>query len=416
VRRTCFTVDKLRVVSASDDRTVRVTDVPSQQSLLSIPHGDRVRAQTPCAAAPHLWLTGCYDGGVRLFDLRVPKAEPVRMIWHARHEQVDDVCFISNESSMLIATAGGPYVRFWDLLQTDGQATHSSGQAMLAETERHRKAVMALTVDAKRHRLLSLSLDGALKVHDLGAMTTLHTMHVGAGCLGMGLSADGCFLAVGQVDGRLHLLQRGARKAAAKAETTPQLETREEEQVFTRFARGHLDRGDPSRPYRPGTRRYFLRGMHLELEPALDDIVLGQTKSSADAGRRQRLKAHDRHLRHFEYKKALQAVMETKQSALIVSMLVELDHRRGLQTALDALSEAELIRLVDFLTKHLPDRRYASILVPVSHLILDLYGDHAMLSAPVRACLQRLVTSVQQQVHHLGELERIAASVELFLT
>ncbi|KAF6003943.1 snoRNA-binding rRNA-processing protein [Cyanidiococcus yangmingshanensis] len=273
VRKTHFTIDKLRVVSASDDMTVRVTDLPTERCLLSIPHSDRVRAQASCTAAPHLWLTGCYDGGVRLFDLRVPNATPVRMIWHARNEQVDDVCFISGESSTLIASAGGPYVRLWDLLQSDGQEQRHSGQMMVAEAERHRKAVMALAVDMQRHRLLSVSLDGTLKVHELGTMMTLHTMHVGVGCLCLNLSADGHVLATGQVDGLLRLQQR-VGKASAVAETATRTETTREEHDFVRLARGHMDRGDPSRPYRPGTRRYFLRGMHLEPEPAVDDDII----------------------------------------------------------------------------------------------------------------------------------------------
>jgi U3 small nucleolar RNA-associated protein 15 len=421
VRSVYFTIDKLRVVSASDDMTVRITDIPSEQCLLSLHHADRVRAQTPCPASPHLWLTGCYDGAVRLFDLRLPSQKPVRMVWHAQHGQVDDVCFLDSESSTFVASGGGSSVRCWELLHSSSDVEAGSQRALLAELEPHRKAVMSLALDATRRRLLSVSLDGALKVHDLSVLSTLHTRSIGAGCLCMDLSADGRSLATGHVDGQLRIERRGVSKPSG-IENETNVDERSGEPDWASLARGHLDRGDALRPYRPGTRRYFLRGMYAKPDSDIDDVILGDGDSTSGTSRRRRRrrqhdqKPYDHHLRRFAYDKALSAVLETNQSGLIVSMLVELDRRKGLQNALSSLNEQEMITLIEFIAKHIADSRYIQVLVPVSHLIVDMHHTKDSLSGSLLAALQRLAARVQQQVHHLGDMEKMAAAIELFLS
>lgn len=81
VRSAMFSVDGLRVLTGSDDKTARLWDLPTSTTVATLDgHGDYVRAQAPSMASPHLWATGSYDHILRLFDLR--KQAPIFSLDH----------------------------------------------------------------------------------------------------------------------------------------------------------------------------------------------------------------------------------------------------------------------------------------------------------------------------------------------
>mmetsp|Transcript_29800 Transcript_29800/g.114411 ORF Transcript_29800/g.114411 Transcript_29800/m.114411 type:complete len:152 (+) Transcript_29800:609-1064(+) len=75
IRTSQFSMDGLRVLTGSDDKTVKLWDLPTGREMAELGgHEDYVRAQSRVKVSPHLWATGCYDHKLRLFDLRTQKA------------------------------------------------------------------------------------------------------------------------------------------------------------------------------------------------------------------------------------------------------------------------------------------------------------------------------------------------------
>eukprot|EP00166_Cyanidium_caldarium_P001203 ctg_1623.g513 len=407
VRNVRFTVDKLRVVSASDDRSVRVWDLPTEKCLLRIPHPEYVRAQASCATAPHLWLTGCYDRRVRLFDLRAGSGTPVRQLEHSTADQVDDVCFLPGGDGALAASAGGPLVRIWDVVR-GGRGDEAADAGVVASLSSHSKAVMSLCVDESKQRLLSGSLDCTIQVYDWAQLSWLHTLTLPSGIRSVAISPDGTSLAAALVDGTVDL--RRQTRGAAAITASPEAEV---DALFARVAQGHLDRDDPTRPYRPGTKRYFLRGMWQPPDATQDDQVFGERTRDGRPRHRRKLQRHDRHLRKFEYRKALDAALESEHAAVAVSVLEELRRRNGLDIALGRRTPTELLPLLRLLTSHLADARYAPLLLLVAHRLLDGYAEAFGQDAQVDAAFRRLQHAVQRQVRANAELRKLHSVLEM---
>jgi len=83
--------EKTTLMSASDDRTVRLWDLPTQESTHTfVGHSDYVRSGLFLPGAmSNMIVTGSYDATVRLWDPRVPMgaamifkhAAPVEAVW-----------------------------------------------------------------------------------------------------------------------------------------------------------------------------------------------------------------------------------------------------------------------------------------------------------------------------------------------
>jgi U3 small nucleolar RNA-associated protein 15 len=68
---TQFSNDKNNILSASDDKTVRIWDIPTGESVnVFEEHEDYVRAGLVSPENPNLILSGSYDQTVKLWDMR----------------------------------------------------------------------------------------------------------------------------------------------------------------------------------------------------------------------------------------------------------------------------------------------------------------------------------------------------------
>ena len=149
--------DSRTLVTASDDRVVRVWDITQAQEPQVELTGasDYVRSVCMVPQAPHLVVTGSYDGQVRLFDTRTNE----RATTLAQGMPVEDVIAVS---ATQLVSCGGPKFKVWDL----------TAQRPLLERANFAKTVTCLNhVDLVEDSpmsstLVASSLDGHVKIFD----------------------------------------------------------------------------------------------------------------------------------------------------------------------------------------------------------------------------------------------------------
>jgi U3 small nucleolar RNA-associated protein 15 len=139
-------------------------------------------------------------------------------------------------------------------------------------------------------------------------------------------------------------------------------------------------------------------------EPQSGDIVVKQNKTTKEL-------RHDHFLRKFEYTKALDQVLkpyvQRKFPEYTYSVLMELNRRNGLKTALGGRDEKSLILLLNYLCKYVNDPRFSYFLMYIVDQTLDLYAP-TLGNCPAT---DKLFVDLRKRIHR--ETQNIAALMEL---
>lgn len=145
----------------------------------------------------------------------------------------------------------------------------------------------------------------------------------------------------------------------------------------------------------------------------------GSAASATDAdariatGRRRaylRLQPWDNAMRRFDWRLALDEVLDGGPVSAAVGVLEQLSVLGKLVDALNDRSEAELAPLVALLCRQLSVPEFGALMVEVAHVVLDVYGEK--LGAPA---LDALRTAVSREVHVLGQVEQCLGMCQLVL-
>lgn len=161
----------------------------------------------------------------------------------------------------------------------------------------------------------------------------------------------------------------------------------------------------PRGPHRATDWRYWERGKD---EPAPEDAA------QRVAQRPGRLRAFERHLALFQFKKALDAAL-SMEPALVCTLFEELRARNGLSIALGGRSARTLAPVLRFLAKHVTTPAYAPVLVPVAEDLVALYGAVLGESADIDALFQQLLRALTSEVRLGEELTRTLGALDALL-
>ncbi|KAH8387344.1 hypothetical protein KR093_006468, partial [Drosophila rubida] len=332
VHRTFFTADKLQLASFADDKTVRLWDVANEKVVKTYEdaHTDYIRAGAMHPQASHLFISGGYDGKINVYDTRT-EAAITSTLDHG--SPVESMLFLPNGS--IFITAGGTQVRVWDMI---------SGCRLLTTMSQHHKTVTCLRLGSDGKRLFSGGLDRHVKIYDVSTYKTVHTMTYPNAVVSLGVAARDQAVVVGMVDGLVSI-------------------------------RRMVDDSKPSE----------LKGIkftHRRKQRMKQRVAPPNTTEQVDhvvrLGRKRLVqRIFDKHLRKFNYKEALDSVLIPiyieKQPELVVALLNELLHRKGLQRALSNRTEETLIRFVQFLCTHIGEVRFMRVLLNAASSVLDVF-------------------------------------------
>ncbi|XP_003216306.1 U3 small nucleolar RNA-associated protein 15 homolog [Anolis carolinensis] len=364
-----FLSDKYRIVSGADDYTAKVWDISSSSEIISYnEHTDYVRCACTSKLNADLFVTGSYDHTVKVFDTRREKS--VMTIEHG--QPIESVNLFP--SGGLLVTAGGRYVKVWDMLK---------GGQLLVSLRNHHKTVTCLCLSSSGQRLLSGSLDRHVKVYSTTSYKVVHSFNYEASILSLALAPEDETLVVGMTNGILNVKHR-------KHEGEKALLNKRKRPVYRTFLKG---------------RNYM---------PKRDDFFVSKPVKTY-------LKKYDKLLRGFEVSKALDAVLHAHGKnnfpEVAVAVIQDLNRRGTLKNALAGRDEEQLRVLLSFLISHVTDERFAPVLVNVAEMIIDIYMPVVGQSPVIDKQFLKLQELVEKEIEHQVELLEVLGMMDsLFAT
>ena len=288
------------IMSASDDRTVRLWDLPSQESITTfVGHTDYVRSGSFMPGTmSNLIVTGSYDETVRLWDPRVPNRSAMIFKHAAPVEAVlpmpsgtQVLASANNQISVLDLVAGKP----------------------LQLIKSHQKTVTSLCLASNGTRLVSGGLDGHVKIFETSGWNVVAGSKYPSPVLSV------CVISAGAKAEDKHLvigMQSGVLSIRTKLSGQQKVKERERAKEMQALIEGTLDDYDKKHRKRTKGVEKRLRGMDFVGEGA-DVIIEGNDRNS-----KKKEVPWERDLRQGKYGKALDSVLERKLDSVIVSWLI----------------------------------------------------------------------------------------------
>ncbi|XP_023949596.1 U3 small nucleolar RNA-associated protein 15 homolog [Bicyclus anynana] len=323
VHRTYFSKDQLKVLSLSDDKSVCLWDIATEEKIASFSeHTDYIRAGAPSPISSDIILSGSYDHTVKLYDAR--SNETVLTVNHG--SPVESTVFLP--SGGIFVSAGGTEIKVWDIF---------NGGKLLANISQHHKTVTTLRLASNNSRLMSASLDRHVKIYDLSTFKVVHNIDFPNAVLSMAISENDDILAVGMIDGVISIRKR---------EQPSNLQ--DERKGFYKFAPDHT-------------------------KTSTVDVVVSKQKGVANS-------QPDKFLRKMEYTKALNVVLNTfvitKFPEKTAAIIQELLRRKVLYFAMSGLSENAIGVLLKFFKKNLGETRFTRLVIDAANVFVDVFENH----------------------------------------
>lgn len=366
VHVTDFTSDRYHIVTGSDDYTCRLWDMPNAAELTSYQeHTDYIRCGVTSKLNRDLFITGSYDHTLKMFDARTDKS--VMTMEHG--QPVESLLLYPSEG--LLVSAGGRYVKVWDLLK---------GGQPLVSLKNHHKTVTCLALSNNGQRLLSGSLDRHVKVYNTTSYTVVHNFDYAAAILSLALAPDDESIVVGMTNSILSIKHRK--------------HTEESKEIMNQQRR------------RPSY-RVFVKGKNYV--PKLDDYLVSKPV-------KEHLAKYDWQLKKFNVSKALDIALKMwlkkKKPEITVAVIKELDRRGTLKNALAGRDEEQLSQLLHFVIGNVVDIRFAPILVTTAEMILDIYKSVIGQSALIDRQLLRLQNLLETEINLQRELMEVLGMLD----
>ena len=385
------------LMSASDDRTVRLWDLPTGESTTTfVGHTDYVRSGAFMPGTmSNLIVTGSYDETVRLWDPRTPNRSAMTFKHAAPIESV-----LPMPSGTTVLASSDNQISVLDLI---------AGKP-LRLLKNHQKTVTSLCLASNGTRLVSGGLDGHVKVFETSGWNVVAGSKYPSPILAVNVVSAGAnredkHLVVGMASGVLSIRTRLSGMQKVKE--------RERALEMQALLDGTLDAYDKKNKKRTRGEEKRSRGIDFVGE-GVDIVIEGNERKKSKAE-----SAWEQKLRNGKYSQALDMVLEQKLPAVsVLTVLVALRHRSAMRAALEGRDATTVQPIFKWVNKHIIDPRYVSICVDAALLLLDIYSEHIggsrELEQQIRFLHQRVRLEVersQQACQTSGMLEMLMVGV-----
>ncbi|QLL30582.1 hypothetical protein HG536_0A04000 [Torulaspora globosa] len=372
--------DSKTLVTASDDRVTRVWDVAHayEPQLELLGASDYVRTICFVPAAPHLVMTGSYDGFLRLYDTRSSGAVPVYSLNHG--QPVENVTSISPTQ---VVSCGGSNFKVWDL--TSNKKLHERGN--------FNKTVTCLDYVEdfdcpSRSALIASSLDGHVKVFD-----PLDNYKVKFGWKFSGAVLS-CAVSPGEAQGNKHLV-------AGLSSGLLAIRTKSKEK------RSNKPAGSVSAVTKSNNYQRMMRGSEYQGD---QEHIIHNDKMK----QQRRVRAFERNINQFKWSEALDsAFVPGMAKELTLTALQELRKRGKIRVALYGKDESSLEPLLNWCLKGIEDVRAAPVIADWLAVVIELYDELLETSPVLQEMIIDLRNKVRQEVYKAKEAQRIEGMLQL---
>ena len=382
------------LMSASDDRTVRLWDLPSQESTTTfLGHTDYVRSGSFMPGTmSNMIVTGSYDETVRLWDPRVPNRAAMVFKHAAPVESVlpmpsgtTVLASAHNQISVLDLVAGKP----------------------LQILKNHQKTVTSLCLASNGTRLVSGGLEGHVKVFETAGWNFVSGSKYPSPVLSVSVISSGSnredkHLVVGMQSGLLSIRSRLSGQQKVK-----ERERAKEMQALIEGTLEDYDKKNNKKRTRGVEKK--LRGMDFLGEGA--DVII--------EGNEHRKKAEavwEKDLRQGRYAQALDSALNQKlPSITVLTLLTALRHRSAMRVALQGRDEATVQPIFKWVIKHITDPRYVSICVDAALLLLNIYSEHVGGSTELESNIKLLHRRVRLEVERSQQACQTSGMLEMLM-
>ncbi|TPX06766.1 uncharacterized protein E0L32_002262 [Thyridium curvatum] len=372
--------DLTTLMSASDDRTVKLWDLPSNEPTRQfVGHHDYVRCgsfMTGTGSSSNMLVSGSYDSTVRLWDARTPGGS-VLTFKHAA--PVEAVLPLTSGTTILAAADNA--ISVLDLVAAKP----------LQLITNHQKTVTSLCLASHGQRVVSGGLDGHVKVFETGSWNVVASSKypspvLSVSVISAGANAEDRHLAVGMQSGVLSIKTRLSGPAAERE--------RERKAEMAALEAGTADKFDAIKAKR---KRTVDSRKRLDLIGEGVDVIIA---NEAKRGKKETKWQKD--LRHHHYSAALDQVLDPQakdHSHLnVLTLLVALRHRSALREALENRDEVSVQPILKWICIHIVDPRYTTVCVDVGLHLLDLYSEFSAASTELDEGFRLLRKRVKREV------------------
>lgn len=373
-------------------------DVATETQLLNFQmHKDYVRSGSASPVSSDLFATGSYDHTVKVWDSRGVSYKPVIEFNHGN--PVEDVVFLP--SGGLIATAGGNSVKIWDVI---------GGGRLVYSMESHNKTVTSICVgktrrdsgggeEADQFRVLSVSLDGYMKVFDYAAMKLTHSMRFPHPLMSIAVSPDCATRVIGTSNGIMYVAKK------KKKEIDGDVVVGNEMSLSL-----SLSFSTPVEPQKPVLRRtnvrYFSRGQGEK--PSIGDNVIHRPS-------KVKLAEHDKLFRKFRAKNAMVSALGKGNPRTIMAVMEELVTRHKLLKSVSNLSLEEFELLLRFLHKYTTLPSYSGFLIGFTRKVLQMRVEDVTASEVLQGHVRQLKRAVEEEIQIQQSLQEIQGIISPLL-
>ncbi|PYH48987.1 snoRNA-binding rRNA-processing protein UTP15 [Aspergillus saccharolyticus JOP 1030-1] len=387
--------DPTALFTASDDRTVRMWDLPSESSARSfVGHTDYVRSgafMPGSLASSGLLVSGSYDRTVRLWDPRVDTRAAMTFKMAAPIESV-----LPMPTGTTVLAAADNKIAVLDIVA--GKPLHM--------IQSHQKTVTSLALASNGERLLSGALDGHLKVFETTGWNVVSGSKYPSPILSLSVIKSGVVqedkhIAVGMASGLLSIKTRlsGQQKIKEK-------ERRKEMQALLEGKLEEHDRKMAKKNRGAGWEKR-LRGRDFVGE-GVDIVIEGR-----DTGKRKKEQTWEHDLRKARYSTALDHVLGSSDKTAQLTLLTALRHRSALRASLQNRDEVTLQPVLAWVYKNITEPRLVNLCVEVAMNVLDIYSGNLGQSAQIDKMVERLHRKVREEVENAHQACQTKGMLEM---